>query len=586
MRTEIGTAFTRLGVLPSSVTALSPYVQGADAALVSAIGKGNISAPENPLFMPDNLTVTSINRHGAVATVGFSAANGYGPYRFVGTAVYDGGRWKVSWVTVCMLLEQEGMLCPNAPSSIHAPLPLPYSLTAAQQLTSETPGLLRPESMALAPNGDLLIVDAFRDQVLRLTPGGALTVFAGNGVDGAAGDGGPAVDAELNLQDEPEIAVAPDGTVYIPDAGNCRLQAVVPNGVIHTASDAAALCNVGGVAVSRTGVVFVTGTTLVFKVLSTGALVKVAGSNGAIANNATNPTPQTLAFSPESLAFDGQGNLDIWSFEPRTVYRLSPQGRITSLGGFVYATQIAPSPDGSVFLAGYHGGIERVTATGIALYNTLSSSEIAGLGWPAKGVGFEADGIAVTSSGAIYAVNDAGNGYGDGTVLIEVEPNGSAHVVPVHTPVLDTLPPLGASGFRATVYPDPHLPRVPGGPQMCPSSRGLVPFNATATAEASRIAAEVNSSSLPSDLHNSDRAWWASDFQLLEGGDVGGQHTVVSSRPASEDTFSAAVAAACGAQLVGDSLVVDIGRSSYSSEVSHLYFLDRDGHPLVYFQAS
>jgi hypothetical protein len=587
MGTEIRAAFTQLGASPLGASALSPYVQGADAALISAISAGTTHfGTGNPVFLPDRLIVTSLDRQGAVATVGFSAANGYGPYRFVGTAVYDGARWKVSWVTVCMLLEEESVLCPNAPPGVDAPLPLPYSLTDAQHLAAETPGLLRPESLALERDGDLLIADVFRDEVLRLTPGGVLTVFAGDGVEGALGDGGPAVDAELDLQDEPQIAVAPDGTVYIPDAGNCRLQAVAPNGVIRTASDAGVLCNVGGVAVSPTGVPYVTAQGTVDAVSPRGKLATVAGSSGEIVNNGPDPTPLTLAFAPYSLAFDGRGDLDIWSFEPRTVYRLTPQGTISALGGFVYATQISPSPGGSVFLAGYHGGVYRVTSTGIAPYNSLSPSEISRLRWPTKGVGFQADGIAVSSSGVIYAVNDGGNGYGDGTVLVEVEPSGSAHVVPVRTPVLDTLPALDASGFPITVYPAPRPPRVPGGPQMCPSTQGLVSFNQTAAAEASAIAVEVNSSSLPNDLHNSDRAWWASDFELLEGGGVDGQHTVLSSRAASGDSFAAAVAAACGSQLVRDSLVVDIGQSPYSGEVSHLYFLDRDGHPLVYFQAS
>jgi hypothetical protein len=41
---------------------------------------------------------------------------------------------------------------------------------------------------------------------------------------------------------------------------------------------------------------------------------------------------------------------------------------------------------------------------------------------------------------------------------------------------------------------------------------------------------------------------------------------------------------ACGATLVRHSLVVVVGRSDYSDQVSHLYFLDRDGHALLYRQ--
>jgi hypothetical protein len=37
---------------------------------------------------------------------------------------------------------------------------------------------------------------------------------------------------------------------------------------------------------------------------------------------------------------------------------------------------------------------------------------------------------------------------------------------------------------------------------------------------------------------------------------------------------------------VRDSLVIDLVPSSESFAVGHLYFLDRHGHPLVYFEAS
>jgi len=63
-------------------------------------------------------------------------------------------------------------------------------------------------------------------------------------------------------------------------------------------------------------------------------------------------------------------------------------------------------------------------------------------------------------------------------------------------------------------------------------------------------------------------------------------HTVLSVQPASRDTFAAAVERACSEKLLHDSLVIDVGPSAYSFQLSHLYFLDRRGHPLVYFQAT
>jgi hypothetical protein len=48
-----------------------------------------------------------------------------------------------------------------------------------------------PYALAVAPNGDLLAVDARRDQILRRLPSGKFQVLAGDGKRGFSGDGGP-----------------------------------------------------------------------------------------------------------------------------------------------------------------------------------------------------------------------------------------------------------------------------------------------------------------------------------------------------------------------------------------------------------
>ena len=68
---------------------------------------------------------------------------------------------------------------------------------AAVGLTGVT--LQHPYGLTVAPNGTLYIVDAGRDQVLRRLPNGRFKVVAGNGRAGGLGDGGPATKAELRL---------------------------------------------------------------------------------------------------------------------------------------------------------------------------------------------------------------------------------------------------------------------------------------------------------------------------------------------------------------------------------------------------
>ncbi|HTT88163.1 MAG TPA: hypothetical protein VMF65_01325, partial [Acidimicrobiales bacterium] len=105
------------------------------------------------------------------------------------------------------------------PPGVKATVPLPRSVTNEEFVARQTPGLVSPSDLAIGPKGDLLIEDTSRDQVLSLSPTGVLSSFAGNGIEGPAGEGGPASSAELAVQGGGGLVVAPDGTTYIADGG-------------------------------------------------------------------------------------------------------------------------------------------------------------------------------------------------------------------------------------------------------------------------------------------------------------------------------------------------------------------------------
>lgn len=91
--------------------------------------------------------------------------------------------------------------------------------------------LNNPQSLARERAGTLLIADTYNHVVRRLERNGTLSVFAGS-VAGFAGDGGPATAAQMSLP--MAVAVAPDDSVYISDAGNSRIRRVTPDGLIQT----------------------------------------------------------------------------------------------------------------------------------------------------------------------------------------------------------------------------------------------------------------------------------------------------------------------------------------------------------------
>lgn len=103
-----------------------------------------------------------------------------------------------------------------------------------QTLTTLTStGLSTPVGLAAGPDGAYYVTDQGRQQILRIPwGGGAPTVFAGTGVAGFSGDGGPALAAQMNTP----IGIVFDkkGTLFFADSLNHRIRAIAPDGTIRT----------------------------------------------------------------------------------------------------------------------------------------------------------------------------------------------------------------------------------------------------------------------------------------------------------------------------------------------------------------
>lgn len=81
-----------------------------------------------------------------------------------------------------------------------------------------------PSDVAITSNGTLYIADTMNHAIRLVRPDGIIETFAGTGQRGFSGDGGPAHLARL---DRPYgIEVAPNGTVYIADTHNQRIREV------------------------------------------------------------------------------------------------------------------------------------------------------------------------------------------------------------------------------------------------------------------------------------------------------------------------------------------------------------------------
>lgn len=97
--------------------------------------------------------------------------------------------------------------------------------------------LHQPRDVAFAADGSFYIADSWNDRVRKVDPAGIITTVAGSNTRGFAGDGGPAVDAQL--QRPSGVAVGRDGNLYIADSYNHRIRKLdTATGIIATVAGA------------------------------------------------------------------------------------------------------------------------------------------------------------------------------------------------------------------------------------------------------------------------------------------------------------------------------------------------------------
>jgi sugar lactone lactonase YvrE len=89
-----------------------------------------------------------------------------------------------------------------------------------------------PSGVTLGADGSLYIADTLNQRVRRIAPDGTISTFAGTGVSGFSGDGGPARAAQFFLPAQTLFDSA--GSLYIADYGNSRVRVVSPAGIIST----------------------------------------------------------------------------------------------------------------------------------------------------------------------------------------------------------------------------------------------------------------------------------------------------------------------------------------------------------------
>jgi uncharacterized protein (TIGR03437 family) len=272
-----------------------------------------------------------------------------------------------------------------------------------------------------------------------------LTPFAGSGPAGFAGDGGPATGARLSLYAF-GVAADSDGNIYIADLGNYRVRKVSSAGTISTVagsgtpgvagdggpalsaqlfSTASVSDTVQGMAVDSAGNLYISDNHnhRVRKVAPDGTIGTFAGGSGILPGDG-GPAIRAGLSAPTGVAVDAAGNVYIADSLGGRVRKVNPAGVITTVAGNGLTTgslgdgspatgalltplAVAADAAGNLYINdGLHGRIRKVNTAGIISTiagNGTTGSPPSGDGGPATStVLFSPGGLTVDSAGNLF----------------------------------------------------------------------------------------------------------------------------------------------------------------------------------------
>ena len=293
------------------------------------------------------------------------------------------------------------------------------------------------------PNGNIIFADTGNQVVSRLNSDGTLTVLAGNGIAGFSGEGGPARSASLRFPSDAVMDRA--GNLYIYDSLNFRIRRVTPDGTISTYAGVgingytgdggpatkARIQLSGKMAVDSAGNLYFTdGIDSVIRRVTPDGTISTYAGNGQPASAPNNgdkgpASKASLGLSSGGIAVDSAGNLYVAEDLTNQIRKIAPDGTITTVAGsgvvgfqdgpalnaqFYTPFGIAVDPAGDVFVADVNNGLVRKVAKGVV--SSVAGTPVFGFSGdegPALNATFRfPEGVAVGGDGDLF-IEDNGN---------------------------------------------------------------------------------------------------------------------------------------------------------------------------------
>ncbi len=302
-------------------------------------------------------------------------------------------------VTTGRLIVSESIVAAAPAGSITTQQTQPYRVFQFAIGAQATVGQFnKPSDVAVAPDGAIYVADSDSHRIHRFSATGEF--LGGWGVYGGVygyGDG--------QFYNPHGVAVAPDGTVYVADTGNHRIQRFSADGTFlgrwgQQGYNDGQFSSPGGVAVAPDGTVYVadTGNHRIQRFSADGTFLGTWGVSGS--GNGEFSSPSGVAVASDGTVYVADtGNHRIQRFNAGGTFLGAWGSRGSSNGQFESPDDVAVTSDGTVYVAdAWNNRIQRFSATGTFLgaWGAFGSSD---------GQFNKPSGVAVASGGTVYVAD-------------------------------------------------------------------------------------------------------------------------------------------------------------------------------------
>ena len=301
--------------------------------------------------------------------------------------------------------------------------------------------LNRPSDIVLDETGNLYFADRDNNRIRKVeVSSGMITTLAGTGAESYGGDGGPAINAQLNWPSK--VEVDDSGDVYISDYQNQRIRKVdFSTGVINTVAGtgshgysgdgspatSAQLNSPTNVEVDNSGDLYIVDERnfCIRKVdASTGVITTIAGTGDEGYSGDGGPATSAQLLCPSDVAIDGPGNVYIADQNNSRIRKVDVStGVITTIAGtgtYGYSGDGGPatsaqlySPSGvaidgsgNLYITDVQNNCIRKVDASTGVITTVAGTGTAGYsgdgGHATSAQFYDPEGIAVDGSGNLY----------------------------------------------------------------------------------------------------------------------------------------------------------------------------------------